>query len=195
MGQYYNPCILTENKKQVKAWVYSHDIKYKLKRSDGSVIEIGNGLKLMEHSYLKNDFVMAFESLIVDNPENVVWCGDYANNVKGCKTNLYDRCKDDSKVTPSDKPNISKTRYVINHDKKEFVDKYKVVESEHGYKLHPLPLLTCNSNGRGGGDFRVDNEMNQGNVKLIGKWAYNLISVSSKKPKGYKEIIFDLVER
>jgi hypothetical protein len=180
MGQYYKPCILTENKKQVKAWVYSHDIKYKLKRSDGSVIEIGNGLKLMEHSYLKNDFVMAFECLIVDNPENVVWCGDYANNVK---------------VTPSDKPNIPKTRYVINHDKKEFVDKYKVVESEHGYKLHPLPLLTCNSNGRGGGDFRVDNEMNQGNVKLIGKWAYNLISVSSRKPKGYKEIIFDLVER
>jgi hypothetical protein len=197
MGQYYIPCILTENKKQVKAWVYSHDIKYNHKRSDGSVIEIGNGLKLMEHSYLKNDFVMAFESLIIDNPENVVWCGDYADEVKGCKTNLYDRCKDKTKVIPIERPTIMITRYVINHDKKEFVDKYKVVENEHGYKLHPLPLLTCNSNGRGGGggDFYVDAEENQGNVELIGKWAYDKISVSSKKPKGYNEIIFDLVER
>jgi hypothetical protein len=181
MGQYYNPCILTENKRQVKAWVYSHDF--------------GSGLKLMEHSWLKNDFVKAFENLIIDKPEFVVWCGDYANNVKGCKTNLYDRCKDDAKVTPSDKPKIPQTRYVINHDKKEFVDKTKLIEDNEGWRVHPLPLLTCNSNGRGGGDFRVDQEKNQGNVKLIGKWAYNLISVSSKKPKGYKEIIFDLVER
>ena len=104
MGQYYNPCILTENKKQVKAWVYSHDF--------------GSGLKLMEHSWLKNDFVKAFESLIIDKPEFVVWCGDYADNVKNCKTNLYERCKDKTQVTPIDKPTIAQTRYVINHDKK-----------------------------------------------------------------------------
>ena len=27
MGQYYKPVILADNKKTVKAWVYSHDIK------------------------------------------------------------------------------------------------------------------------------------------------------------------------
>ena len=49
MGQYYNAVILADNKKKVKAWVYSRDFS--------------NGLKLMEHSYIGNNFVSAFESL------------------------------------------------------------------------------------------------------------------------------------
>ena len=69
MGQYYNPCILTDNKKQVKTWLNPH--------------AFGNGAKLMEHSWLTNNFVRAFESLIFDKPEFVVWCGDYADVVKG----------------------------------------------------------------------------------------------------------------
>ena len=125
----------------------------------------------MEHSWLKSNFVKAFESLIIDKPEFVVWCGDYADNVKNCKTNLYERCKDKTQVTPIDKPTIAETRYVINHDKKEFVDKTKLITDSEGRTIHPLPLLTCNSNGRGGGDFRVDKDENQGNVELIGKWA------------------------
>ena len=54
MGQYYNPTILADNKKTVVKWMYSHDY--------------GNSLKLMEHSYIGNKFVAAFESLITNNP-------------------------------------------------------------------------------------------------------------------------------
>ena len=54
MGQYYHPAILGENKKTVKAWVYSHDIEEEWTREDGSVFKCGSGLKLMEHSWLKN---------------------------------------------------------------------------------------------------------------------------------------------
>jgi hypothetical protein len=171
MGQYFHPCILTQNKRQVKTWLSPH--------------AFGNGAKLMEHSWLTNNFVRAFESLIVDNPEIVVWCGDYADEVKGCKTNLYDRCTDEGEAIPT--PTEKEIRYVINHDKKEFVDKNNLIKDSEGYCIHPLPLLTCNSNGRGGGDFR-------GESPLVGKWAYDLISVSSKKPKDFKEIIFDLKE-
>ena len=66
MGQYYKPCILGGNKKTVKAWMYSH--------------EYDNGLKLMEHSYIGNSFVSAFESLIKNKPQRVVWAGDYADD-------------------------------------------------------------------------------------------------------------------
>lgn len=189
MGQYYKPVILGDNKTTVKAWVYSHDIKYNYKRSDGSVIELGQGIKLMEHSYIGNAFVSAFESLIKNNPQRVVWGGDYADKCKGLKTNTYDRCKDTNKVLPTDRPNTRETRYVINHSKKEFVDKYKVPEIEgwKGTKIHPLPLLTSNGNGLGGGDFRGEN-------KYVGAWARDIISVDSKKPKGYAEITPNFVE-
>jgi len=172
MGQYFSPIVLNDKKTQPKAWIYSHNF--------------GSGLKLMEHSWMKNTFVGAFESLILRNPENVVWCGDYADNVKGCKTNLYDRCKESTKVRPTKITTLKESRYIINHDKKQFVDKTKVPTDADGWRIHPLPLLTCNSNGRGGGDFRGESE-------LVGKWAYDKISVDSKKPKGYAELIFDLV--
>lgn len=175
MGQYFNPIVLNDKKTQPKSWLYSHDF--------------GSGLKLTEHSWIGNHFVGAFESLILKNPENIVWCGDYADNVKGCKTNLYDRCNKSTKVTPTKITTLKESKYIINHDKKQFVDKTKVPTDKDGWGIHPLPLLTCNSNGLGGGDFRGEDAN-----KLVGKWAYDKISVDSKKPKGYTELIFDLVE-
>jgi len=89
-------------------------------------------------------------------------------------------------------------KYLVNHDKKEFVNKTKVPKDNYGWAVHPLPLLTCEGNGRGGGDFHINTEKQQGNVSLIGSWARNKIGVVSRKsdiPKDYKEITFDLVER
>ena len=179
MGQYYQSAILAENKKTVIAFVYSHDY--------------GNGLKLMEHSYIGNNFVRAFESLIKNKPQRVVWAGDYANKCKGLKTNVFDRCKDKFKVNPTDFPTKRESRYVVNHTKKQFVDKVSVPEIAgwDGAKIHPLPLLTCQKgcNGLGGGDFNGKDPNN-----LISSWEKDLISVESKKPKGFKELIFDLAE-
>jgi hypothetical protein len=181
MGQYYYPIILAENKKTVKAWMYSH--KYE------------NGLKLMEHSWLGNKFVNAFESLIKDNPKRVVWAGDYADECKGLKTNLYQRCSESSEVFP--RTTDEHARFVINHTKNEFVDTKKCpisnfwIDPETGVKdpfiVHPLPLLTCEGNGRGGGDFRPEN-------KYVGTWARDLVSVSDKQPEGFDEIKPDFKE-
>lgn len=177
MGQYYFPCILKDNKKTVISWVYSHDFS--------------NGLKLMEHSYIGNEFVLAFESLIFNQPKRVVWAGDYADECKGRKTTLHTRCLDKLKVIPTIIPTNRQTRFIVNHTKGLFVDKKKVPKqkSHWNWQFHPLPLLTCQKgcNGRGGGDFRGDNE-------LISSWAMDLISVQSKKPKGFKELIFDVKE-
>lgn len=199
MGQYYKPIVLDEAKQgepeKVKAWVYSHEIKTTYTRDDGSKFTSGSGLKLMEHSWMKNPFVKAFENLIVDNPQRVVWAGDYADEETdqtavtsdGTIENvtLYHLCEDSTKV----KPNRGRKthRYVINHTKKEFVDKKNCPKDSDGWQIHPLPLLTCEGNGRGGGDFRGSND-------YVGLWARDVISVGSSVPDGFEEIKPDFAE-
>lgn len=177
MGQYYNAVILKKNRKTVESYVYSWDFD--------------NGLKLMEHSWIENPFVKRFETLIHDNPKNVVWAGDYADHCKGCKTNVYDRCNEKLKVKPEYELSILDSIYIINHSKKEFVSKLNVPDN-NGWRVHPLPLLTCEGNGRGGGDYRSDDFEN----KYIGSWARDLISVNGQKPTDeYTEIFPNFYEK
>ena len=172
MGQYYYAAILGKNKKTVKSHVYSWDFD--------------SGLKLMEHSWIENPFVKRFEFLIHDNPQHVVWAGDYADHCNGLKSNVYLRCTDKTKVKPEYELSLLDSIYVINHTKKCFVDKTKVPNRD-GWRIHPLPLLTCEGNGRGGGDYRNDD-------KIVGSWARDLISVSSTKPEGFTEVEFNSTE-
>lgn len=212
MGQYYHGIILAKKgKKQIEKvvnWVYSHDIKHTWKRDDGTKISMGNGLKLMEHSYRRNNFVNAFETLIADNPQRVVWAGDYADNepdqtltvkeekeLNGIKylvdveeeVNLYCLCDDSTKIIP--KARRKEYRFVINHTKKCYVDKRKVPKFNDGWQLHPLPILTCEGNLRGGGDF-----FSKDDNKIVGTWARDVISVNDIKPIGFNELIFNLIE-
>ena len=113
-----------------------------------------------------------------------------ANNV-GKLTHDEDIPKDKSKYDYNFKKIAPlKAKYLINYDKKEFVDKSKTPKDNDGWRIHPLPLLTCEGNGRGGGDFRGESE-------LIGRWSRDKIGVASRKadiPKDFKEVIFDLTE-
>lgn len=193
MGQYYKPILLEEKsgeQETIKCWIYSHDYN--------------NGLKLMEHSWLANDFVRTFESLLAETPQRVVWAGDYADEEpnrkhyvdgKECEVNLYTLCDDTKKARPNKQSKMY--RYLINHSKGLFVDKNKIPVSdvwtdpktnkEYPFQIHPLPLLTCEGNGRGGGDYRNDGD-------IVGTWARDIVSVTTKKPKGFQEIEFTLVE-
>ena len=189
MGQYYKPVSIEK-----KEHVLSHDFN--------------NGLKLMEHSYIGNNFVAAVESLLVEggrwHGDHIVWAGDYADNEPGTETtktpegnNLYYIC--DITIKP-EITRMKKLNYLVNLDTNEFVDFRKVPVSSEGdwtdkkgkihhytMKIHPLPLLTCEGNGRGGGDYHKQNP-------LVGKWARNRVVILSTKPKNGKEIVFDLVE-
>jgi hypothetical protein len=174
MGQYYKAILLDKEKKNVIGWVSSY--------------QYDSGAKLMEHSWMGNDFVKSFENMIYKNPMPVVWAGDYADPEDGDEgPNLYDMIEDKTELFPVTALGNHKSRYVINHDTKEYVDKEKVPTSKDGWQIHPLPLLTCEGNGRGGGDFRGDSE-------LVGSWSRNLISVSEELPEGYTELEFDIVE-
>ena len=211
MGQYYKPVLLKEDKRTPIGFAYSH--------------EFGSGLKLMEHSWMKNDFVGFIESLLTRgmafHKTPLVWAGDYADHepfesipkevidmLVAEGYTLTDLQRDGANIqsiaecsAPKLRPNShkiedfkilpkNKTRYLVNHDKKQFVDKTKVPKDSEGWQIHPLPLLTCEGNGRGGGDFRKDSD-------LVGSWARDVISVEATKsaiPKDYTEVIFNLTE-
>ncbi len=172
MGQYYNPIILRnyKEKKAVKQWWYSHDY--------------GNGLKLMEHSYIGNDFVEEVTKYLFRNPKEIVWAGDYADDEPGQEYNLYSLCVDRNKADKLDTfiPYYD-PKYIINKSKKQYVDLSKCPWDDEGWgRVHPLPLLTCEGNGRGGGDYRLDNPH-------IGTWARDKIYIDSSIPKDYDELI------
>lgn len=264
MGQYYTPIILDEDGK-IEYYLSSHDFN--------------NGLKLMEHSWLGNEFVAAVESLLAQEaPRRVVWAGDYADpevdaegnplmgsyirddgTVQTYEANLYNLTDDvpDTLYRPDlpglgvrynyqwyktneygfrvqrDKPRITRTKdpevvpnveravrvtqtshpFILNWDKREFVNKRRVPRAHYGSErplaIHPLPLLTVEGNGRGGGDFHLpekgrfeDLTPARGNFALIGSWARDHISVSPTRPDKWPhdtrgewtEIYFDLVE-
>lgn len=193
MGQYYHPIAIGK-----KESVSSHDY--------------GNGLKLMEHSWIGNDFVNVVENLIAEGGKwhgsKIVWAGDYADPEVDENGNviqyehegsMYDQTLyglfGGNTIKPELKP--KKYKYLVNMDTKEFVDYTKTPVTDVwedpktgkkvDYIIHPLPLMTCEGNGRGGGDFRGESD-------LIGKWARNRVTVTTRKPKGHKEVIFDLKE-
>jgi hypothetical protein len=74
-----------------------------------------------------------------------------------------------------------KGRYLVNHTKKlcldlkaEDVDRGKDKHGDSIWNIHPLPLLTCSGNGRGGGDYS-GSKMN-----IVGTWAGDVISLEHK---------------
>ena len=170
MGQYYKP-ISIEKKETIRS------------------LDFDNGAKLMEHSYIGNPFVNSAERLLAKGGKwfgnHFVWCGDYAENEPD-GTNLYENVCD---ISVSKLP-YKRYRFLVNRSKKLYVDLSKVPSYNGGWKIHPLPLLTCEGNGQGGGDFFGKDPNN-----LIGSWTRDIIQPQTKKPKGnFTEIIFDLVE-
>lgn len=194
MGQYYKPIILRPKQDgkqdEVEFWWYSHDFKYKL----SSGVEVGSGLKLMEHSWINNKFVGEVECFLINRPERLVWAGDYADEEPDGET-LYSKCDDKHKLSPTNGLDLSvlKNIFVVNHDKKEFYKRpsklyhYETDENgrrrrEYDWVVNPLPILTCEGNGRGGGDYHGEGE-------LVGSWARDHIEYSQEKPgEDYIEI-------
>jgi len=215
MGQYYKPIILNEKNKPV---------------TYASCYDFGSGAKLMEHSWMKNDFVGFIERQLAIQPSKLVWAGDYADaenpktltkaeikaladekseywnsaKIKEEGLTLYSLCETVGQLSHGQdvknkydhdfgygKGSTTERKFLINFDKKEFVDKSKVPSSDDGWRIHPLPLLTCEGNNRGGGDFRGEER------DLVGRWSRDKIGVASKKsdiPKDFKEVIFNLTE-
>ena len=171
MGQYYQVIILGEKN------IHIHEIIR-------VYIEPWYGTKLLEHSYINNNFVNAVEFLL--SPEGIfyksriLWAGDYADPEEGLGTNLYNMSHQVSSKEFKPSTIISNEyKYIINHTKKLYVNKDK-------YKLyHPLPLLVAEGNGRGGGDY-----VDKPDEDFVGMWARDVISIEKDKPDDYTELNF-----
>jgi len=175
MGQYYLAIILGEQQADGK----------EILRLALDPLEFANGMKLTEHSYIGNDFVCAVEYMLSPNgmfyKSRVVWAGDYADNEPGTETNLFLTQKPKNlygqPMLGNYAEDVKQFRYIVNHTTKQYVDKY-------GKYVHPLPLLTAEGNGRGGGDYSGLDET------LVGIWARHVISVESELPsEPYEELV------
>lgn len=131
--------------------------------------------------------IIYVESGLIPEPSTIV-------EGETCEANLYSLAETEIKPeVPVKGIKLKHYRYLINETDKTFVDKNKVPGGRSAgwedWRIHPLPLLTCQGNGRGGGDFRGEDFYN-----VIGSWARKVVTVADKKPKGYTEIVFDLTE-
>jgi hypothetical protein len=201
MGQYYRPVILRDDH-SIKTSFYSH--------------AYGNGLKLMEHSYVDNLFMRAVEAELYECPQRLVWAGDYADPDEDSTGNIYEQAdKEESELrkiltkdrgfssveVPTDfvapiKPLSKSADYVVNESRLEFIEvrKGKPVswskDDRNPFIIHPLSLMTCEGNGRGGGDF-LDQDQNG----LVGRWSRDKIRVTNERPgSAYTEVEFNLTE-
>lgn len=184
MGQYYKPISINKGEH-----LYSH--------------EYDEGLKLMEHSYIGNDFVGAVETLIMPDGawrgDNIIWAGDYADPVLDesgnplmsddgkYEMNHYSLLEETGKIKPPAAVPPKEFKYLVNHTKKEFCDKTKAskVGWSENLRIHPLPLLTADGNNRGGGDYRPNNEKDEA---LVGSWKGDVVTLDKEMPKGFNEI-------
>lgn len=163
MGQYFKPANTTK-----KVNLVAHDFD--------------NGLKIMEHSYIGNNFVEVVMTLLANewNGDNFVWAGDYSEEFD------YAYCFDREKLNNyrNDLQILfSKDKIlIVNYDRREFVDLRKYIseapKTEYDFQIHPLPMLTCSEQGLGGGDYRGEQD------SFLGLWVNNSIGVITEEMEG-----------
>ena len=208
MGQYYKPIFLKKDRKTIDTYIQKDPTTGKETKTQAFFYshKYGNGLKLMEHSYVHNSLVNAVNNYLLDNNGGrLVWAGDYAddepvrlpmektlpiwrNEVAEGRTDLshkqfrltsplcidkekgrtlYSKCNGDGlDYDASDRDVIC---YYVNHDKKQVVELWECAVECDGYRVHPLPLLTCEGNGRCCGDYWGSNQ------RYVGTWARDFI--------------------
>ena len=158
MGQYYYVVILAE--KSGKEYIRTY--------LDPSMYD--NGIKLVEHSYIGNNFMTIVENLIGPNgmfyKSRLVWAGDYADAEPDSEKNLHSMCEGkDPFVYRGD---LVSYTYIVNHTKRVYIKKKG--------EFHPLAILTAEGNGRGGGDYDGPN------MDMVGAWARDVISMENEAP-------------
>jgi len=192
MGQYWKPIVLADNNKIV-GWTNPHNY------SDGF-----NGLKLMEHGYLDNDYVRSVERLFTPGGQfdgyRLVWSGDYAEPEPKGK-NLWGMLtkKTEIKKLPANPVDRDEFPFIINLDKNVFIDKRAVIGgsywSDECRPLHPLVFMTLDrsSLGYGGGD-QYEHNASGSSWEDVGSWSRDHIRVDKVAPDGFTEYVFDLSE-
>ena len=116
------------------------------------------------------------EELFVDDPQ---------------AKNLYEiASENEDKEIAYETEDPTDARYIINETKKEFVDMWDIISLDT-WQIHPLPLLTADGNGRGGGDYYGTD------LAYVGQWAGDVIRIADNLPveSTYKRIRPIFVEK
>lgn len=192
MGQYYRA--LTENKKDgQRVWsIQTVEWRETVDRGEKDY-GLYNGIKLTEHSWIGNDFMVGISEYLYKNPTHVAWVGDYSDTDAWGNVNsvdyrsLHERAWNTIEEVDAQKSNFDvRHKFLVNHTKKTFVDFDDYIEkstTEDGWCLHPLSLLTACGNGLGGGDFhKTTTSIGNENV---GRWGFDEISIEDEAPSGY----------
>lgn len=198
MGQYYH--VITEDKNGKREYFNVQNLKWLESKKQGSPnYNYYNGLKLMEHSWWRNDFTTALAERLVDNPKKVCWVGDYAEEDECAALGftydeVWDREDEDYIYVEDTKFKMNSAKYLINNSKKTYVDlkdyykKSKSTEEWKGKKytmcIFPISLLTALGNDRGGGDYHEGGTC----FEDVGTWAFDEIYLSNELPDGYEKL-------
>jgi len=176
MGQYYRPVLSrSQDRDGFAGGVFASMTSW----------DHGEGAKLLEHSYVGNVLPETVVGVLADGPARVVWAGDYADPEPGGDVLLYSVGGTARSLPADPRPH----RFLVDLDRGEYIDMERVadVDGEPGWKIHPLPLLTSEGNGRGGGDFRGDSP-------FLGRWARDLLAATDTRPAGLAEVVPGFVE-
>jgi hypothetical protein len=158
------------------------------------------GAKLMEHSWLNSSSLLQVEQLLSPgNPwhkTKIVWTGDYADKelfTGDPERNLYDLAADEFlNLTEAPTTDGPRPLYIVNHTKNIYIKMSEVPDirgkDNKGWKIHPLSILTSSGNGRGGGDYRDDDDTN------VGSWAGDVISSEYEAPVGMEKFTAFFIE-
>ena len=161
-----------------------------------------NGAKLAEHSWIGNRYLGAVECMLTPNGKwyrkRLVWSGDYADDGKFVPDG-YDKsetlysiaCEHFAKLKPRKFRLPKEYRYIVNYSKDEYIDR-SILPNSNGWRVNPLSILTCDGNGRGGGDYHCRNDID---AKYVGSWAGDEIGIEIERPSSeFNEIRPDFFE-
>jgi hypothetical protein len=180
MCQHFKVIILADNKKNDKEVILLHI----------NPSNYNYGAKLMEHSHLNSLLLNTVEYLLSNKgtfyKSRLIWAGNYtipevgyADNDAKNLYNLTDYYNNYQSIVTE---GMSDYTYIVNHTKKQYVDKYEDFK-KNGCQIHPLPLLVSEGNGKGSGDYYGNN------AELCGSWSRDVISIEKKIPEGYEKLV------
>lgn len=206
MGQYYNPCVLKKNwktaKNPVEASLKCYDYGNGAKLMEHSYI--GNSFArsiefLLANQFKGHPFVWCgdyADKVETRTGKHDIYCDashfiyeDYDSQDNNNKSRAYMALAGTIPAMPEWKEGVEWNpyetipyyKYLINYSKKQYCT--IPVNDNDKYQVHPLPLLTCSGNGRGGGDYRLED-------LRVGSWAFDRIGLTNDNAeiKGFKRI-------
>lgn len=197
IGQYYKVATSENDGKMHIYSLQSREWEEAYKKSKEEHTEFPSGFvgqKLMEHSWIGNNFTDAVSWHIYKNPMRLAWVGDYANDTDwkyegeydGEETaqtihqKTWDIREEDEEFIPRTKGKFDYSgKILVNHTKKIRVDldQYIIDSTRDDWCIYPVSLLTAIGNGQGGGDYRCGSCPDGFQV---GNWAWDVISIEDK---------------